>query len=293
MSRPDAYRPVTPGMRALLIAAATLVFLAGVQLMLFPLRTARYFAWTIQPPMTAVFLGGSYWSSLVFEWTAARRQRWADARIAVPTVFIFTSLTLVATVLHRDRFHFGAANEASTRIVTWLWLAIYAVVPILMAVLWVNQARVSGVDGPRTRRLPGAVRAVIGAEALALLGIGGALFFAPHRTAGIWPWILTPLTARAVGAWCLGLGVAAAHAVWEDDVGRLRPAAAAFVAFGVLQALSLARHGGDLDWARPAAYVYVGFLASAATVGAAVLRLDRQEPSSEVTGPPGRAPEPP
>ena len=37
-------------MRALLVAAAVLVFLAGVQLFVFPLRTETYFAWTVLRP---------------------------------------------------------------------------------------------------------------------------------------------------------------------------------------------------------------------------------------------------
>ena len=47
-------------MRALLAVAAVLVFLAGTQLFVFSTRTARYFAWTIDPPMTAAFLGAHY-----------------------------------------------------------------------------------------------------------------------------------------------------------------------------------------------------------------------------------------
>ena len=134
-------KELTPGMRRLLVVAAVLVFLAGVQLFLFPLRTATYFAWTVLPPMTAVFLGAAYWSSMVFEASAARARVWADARISVPTVFVFTTLTLVATLVHRDKFHFGAENPFSTRLVTWIWLGIYVVVPILMVVLAVVQIR--------------------------------------------------------------------------------------------------------------------------------------------------------
>lgn len=258
-------------MRALLWVAGVLVFLAGVQLFVFPLRTATYFAWTIEPPMTAVFLGAAYWSSLAFEWTAARRRWWCDARIAVPTVFVFTALTLVATLVHVDRFHFGAEHDTSTRVVTWVWLAIYAVVPVLMVVLTWVQVRQPGVDRPRRQRLPRPLRAVLVLEAAGLLLVGLALFVVPDRSAGGWPWPLTPLTARAVGAWCLGLGVAAAHACWEDDVVRLRPAAVAFGWFAGLQSLALLRHGGDLDWARPTAWLYVLFLASAALIAAWVL----------------------
>src|SRR3954470_7030798 len=125
-------RLLLASMRRLLVVAAVLVFLAGVPLFVFPLRTERYFAWTIDVPMTAVFLGAAYWSSRAFEWSASRRRWWCDARIAVPTVFVFTTLTLVATLVHVDKFHFGAEHAGWTRVVTWAWLAIYAVVPVLM-----------------------------------------------------------------------------------------------------------------------------------------------------------------
>ena len=48
--------PVTRGMRVLLVVAAVLVFLAGLQLTVFPTRTAEWFSWTIDVPMTAVGL---------------------------------------------------------------------------------------------------------------------------------------------------------------------------------------------------------------------------------------------
>ena len=58
---------------------------------------------------------------------------------------------------------------------------------------------------------------------------------------------LTPLTARAVGAWLVGLGVAAAHARLLDDRASLRPLAITGVLFGVLQGLAALRFGEELD----------------------------------------------
>ena len=71
---------VTRPMRALLLVAAVLVFLAGLQLTVFPTRTADWFAWTIDVPMTAVFLGAAYWSSAVLEVAGARSSGWGRAR---------------------------------------------------------------------------------------------------------------------------------------------------------------------------------------------------------------------
>ena len=89
--KPVAVEPLVPGMRVLLYVAAVLVLLAGFQLFVFTDRTATYFAWTVRNPLAAAFLGGAYWASVSFEALAARQRIWANARIAVPTVLVFSS----------------------------------------------------------------------------------------------------------------------------------------------------------------------------------------------------------
>jgi hypothetical protein len=238
--------PLRPGMRVLLVVAGVLVLLAGVQLYLGPTRTDTWFAWTIGAPMTAVFLGASYWAAAVIEWVAASRRSWADARIAVPGVFVFTTLTLVVTLVHLGAFHLGPENAPATRAVTWAWITVYAAVPVLMATLWWRQARVTGPDPPRTAPLSALLRGTLVAQAAVLLPAGTWLLLAPTSAATWWPWPLTPLTGRAIGAWLVSLGVVAAHGLVERDAVRFRPAAAGSVAFLVLQVVALARFGDAL-----------------------------------------------
>jgi hypothetical protein len=258
---------ITPLMRWLFGVAAALVFLAGVQLFVFPLRTERYFAWTIASPMTAVFLGASYWSAVGLELVAARSATWERARVAVPAVFVFTTLTLVVTLGHLETFHLDAGLGRGTRLVTWAWLAVYTIVPVLMAVAWVIQRGSSTVVAAGSG-LPLLVRFVLLALATVLLGLGVALLIAPQWADAAWPWALTPLTGRAVGAWLVGLGTAAAHAVLLDDRSSLRPLAVTGVAFGVLQTLALVRHGDELDWSGAPAALYVAVLALLTAVSA-------------------------
>jgi hypothetical protein len=258
---------ITPLMRWLFGVAAALVFLAGVQLFVFPLRTERYFAWTIASPMTAVFLGASYWSAVGLELVAARSATWERARVAVPAVFVFTTLTLVVTLGHLETFHLDVGLGRGTRLVTWAWLAVYTIVPVLMAVAWVIQRGSSTVVAAGSG-LPLLVRFVLLALATVLLGLGVALLIAPQWADAAWPWALTPLTGRAVGAWLVGLGTAAAHAVLLDDRSSLRPLAVTGVAFGVLQTLALVRHGDELDWSGAPAALYVAVLALLTAVSA-------------------------
>lgn len=269
----DGARSV-PAIRWLLGFAALLVFLAGVQLYAFPLDTDTRFAWTIASPMTAVFLGASYWSAVGLELSGALARRWSVARVAVPAVFVFTSLTFVVTLLHLDKFHLAGGLATGTRAVTWAWIGVYAVVPVLLALAWVLQAR-AGTAVPPAAGLPTPVRLTLVALAVVLVAVGAALLIAPEWADAAWPWPLTPLTARAVGAWCVGLAVAAGHARLVDDAPSLGPVGITGVLFGVLQTIALVRHGTELDWASPAGAGYLVVLTAITAVGAWLLWASR------------------
>jgi hypothetical protein len=260
-------RPLTTGMKLMLIVASTLVFLVGIQLFVLTEHTDRYFAWTVNPPLTAAALGGAYWASSVMELLASRQRTWAQARIAVPAVLMFTTLTLVTTFLHLDRFHLGRRFAVATQVVTWVWIAVYALVPVLMGILLVFQRRASGVEVPRRNSLPRWLRVILGLHAVVMFSLGLGLFLDPGATLALWPWMLTPLTARAIGAWLLGLGLAAAHATAENDWGRVAVAIHSYVLLGVLEFVALIRYPNTVDWGRPATWVYILFLVSFLLVG--------------------------
>jgi hypothetical protein len=268
---PAAVKPLASGVRWLLLAAAVLVLLAGIQLFVFTGQTGTHFAWTISNPLAAAFLGAGYWASVAIEALAGRQAAWANARIAVPAVLVFTVLTLVATLLHLDKFHFGGSFAAGTQIVTWAWIAIYVLVPLLMLIGLAVQARIPGQDPPRSAPLAGWVYGALTVQAVGLFGFGVALFAAPAQTAPLWPWKLTPLLAQVTGAWLIGLGVAAAHALLERDALRFRPAAVGSVLLAVLQSIALARYPHLFEWRSPAGIVYLIFLATMLMTGAAGL----------------------
>jgi hypothetical protein len=262
-------------MRTLLYVAAVLVFLAGCQLFIFTGRTASYFAFTIHNPLAAAFLGAGYWASAPFETLAARQRVWANARIAVPTVLVFTLLTLAATLTHLGTFHLGSQFAISTRLVTWAWLAIYILVPLMMLVILVVQLRTPGGDPPRSAPLPGWLCGLLAVQALVLLGLGVALLVAPGLPHSWWPWKLTPLLAPATGAWLIGFGLAAAQEVAERDARRLLPASVGSIALAVLQLIALARYPGRFEWSSAGGVIYLALLAMMLITGGVGLALTR------------------
>lgn len=263
---PRPFRATTPGMRRMLFVASVLVFIVGVPLTLLTEHTDVYFAWTIKSSLTVAFLGAAYWSSGVLELLAARETLWSRARIAVPAVLIFTALTLVITLIHIDKFHFTSTN-ALTLVGTWVWLLVYALVPIALGVLLVLQLRALGGDPPRRALLPVWVRSTLALNAAVMLLLGVALLLTPLAAAGLWPWALTALSGRAVGAWLVGLGVSAGQAVWENDLQRTRVMLISSIVFAALQFVALARYPGEFAWSSPAGWVYLLFLADLLAVG--------------------------
>lgn len=259
-------RTTTVAIQRMLLIASVLVFIVGIQLFILSEQTDTLFAWTIDPPLSAAFLGAAYWASFAMEFLASRRRVWANARIAVPAVLIFTGLTLVVTLLHLDRFHLASPNII-TRGAAWVWLLVYLIVPPLMTLLLFVQLRTPGGDPPRRSPLPSWVCLALAIHAVIMIPLGLALLVAPDATIGIWPWKLTPLVGRAIGAWSLALGIAAAHATWENDWARVQVATMSYIIFGVFELIALARYTGSVDWDRYTAWIYVLFLASVLVVG--------------------------
>ena len=76
----DPARATNPGVRAGLLAIAAVISLLGLSLYVLPAETDRFFAWTIATPLTAAYLGASYWASTTLAVACAAERDWARAR---------------------------------------------------------------------------------------------------------------------------------------------------------------------------------------------------------------------
>lgn len=262
-------------LRALSAVAFFLVLIAGLQLFVFAADTAHYFAWTMAPPLSAAFLGASYWSSIPLVVSAVLAPDWRHARIGYASVLTFTTLTLIVTLLHLDRFHF-ADPEPIAGVAAWAWLIVYVAVPPLLALALWWQARKAGMRTERVSPLPGFLRAIYAVVGLIVGVLGVEFLLFPATTAAWWPWALTPLAAGAAGAWFIAYAVAAASVVAANDRSPTLWSAVAFTSIGVLQLLAFALHAGDFNWSQPSAVPYVAFWIVVIVVGAATVMLVRR-----------------
>jgi hypothetical protein len=249
--------------------AALLALGAAFQTYVLTERTDDYFAWPIEPPITAAFLGGCYLASVTLLGISSRVGSWVEGRLAAPPVMVGALFLLTATLIHLDLFE-------KDHPVFWFWLAAYVLVPPVLLVFVLNQLRAPGEDPPPRVPLPGWARAGLALHAALLLGFGALMFAFPGAAEDIWPWTLTPLTSQALGAFLLAFGVTAAFAVRDNELTRLRGAALAYTVFGAAELIAVARYTGDIDFDDPAAWLYFGFMATVLLGGLALLALLRE-----------------
>ena len=271
MSEPESshheVRPVSRATKVMLCVFVALTALATNQLFVLSDHTDAWFAWTIKPPLTAAFLGGGYGAGFLMVLLALRTHAWAHARVPVVTVLVFSTLTLAATLLHRDRFHFGAAGLIA-RFAAWFWLGVYIVVPVALVLLAVRQQRMPGPDPERLQPLPRWLAAVLVLQGALMLVVGVVLFVSPAQSTTLWPWPLTPLTARVVAAWLIAFGIASMLALIERDLERLEISAVAYMLFGLLELVALVRYQDSVRWGSVAATVYLVLLITVVPTGA-------------------------
>ena len=93
------------------------------------------------------------------------------------------------------------------------------------------------------------------------------MLLAPDAATDIWPWALTPLVCRALGAFVLGVGLVALMVARDGEVVQVAGLARAYAALGVLQLLAVALHEPDLGGDDLATGIYLGFCGLIAASG--------------------------
>jgi hypothetical protein len=241
--------------------AILLVTSVGVFTFILATETERLFAWTINPPLTAAFLGANYFAAFFLALLGARERIWAYAAIAYVVSVVFTSMTLFATVLHLDKFNFDNVNG-------WLWTIVYVTVPPYLVLVGIAQLRLRGEDPPRTAPIPSWLVALVSVQAVIALVVGALLFLAPSTSDEIWSWTLTPLTSRTVAAWSFALFAGLGFTAWQRDWTRVRIATPTYVAIPVFQFIALARFSDTVDWSDVKLWAYVVYLGGVLVLGA-------------------------
>jgi hypothetical protein len=226
------------------------------------------FAWPIKPSLTALILGSVYLGGAYFFVRAARAQCWHTVKGGFPPVATFASLMGIATILHWGKF-------THSHVAFWLWVGLYFTTPFLVAGVWVVNRRLEDRTADEDDAVvPLAMGRIIGAIGVLAACTSAFLFLFPARAITLWPWTLTPLTARVMGA-IFALGIAAIGAFRERRWSAVRILLQVEMFMLALILIGAARAAGDVDQSNVLTWLFAtGFVA---VLGASVVFYVRME----------------
>jgi hypothetical protein len=266
----DRIFPITKIVAALVIPFLVLAFLI---LYLFPQESGQRFAWEINPYIMDIYMGAGYLGGSFLFLITLIGKRWHRVSAGFPAVTGFTIMMLIATILHWSRFdinHFPFQ----------LWLILYVVTPVLVPWLWWrNRVTDPKVPEPADVVMPAFVRVGVRLVGLALLLVSITSFIWPTVLIQVWPWTLTPLTARVLMGWGVLLGVGNIAISTDSRWSSWRVAVGSIFIWHFLYLIGSFIHAGDFkdgQWLNWYNLSVVGLLAATAVLYAWVKTTQRR-----------------
>jgi hypothetical protein len=257
--------PVTHALAAFIVPFLVVAF---VVLYGYPRDTDHLFAWTIKPPMTPMTLGAVYLGGAYFFVRAFRATSWHTVKGGFVAVGTFASLMGVSTIIHWDRFNHG-------HVAFWLWAGLYFTTPFLVWGVWATNRRRGDTAGPDDVLLPPGARLVMAATAALAVVAGLFLFLLPDRAIDVWPWALTPLTARVLGAVFM-LGIAGLGVLTDARWSAARLMLQVQVFMFALILIAGARAHADFDASNLLTWLFLGGFVGALVAAVSLsVRMDR------------------
>jgi len=210
-----------------------------------PADTQTNFAWPIQSVVMAAVLGGFYITSAPLFFLPLLAKRWEMIRTMILPTALFSTMQLVATIIHWDKFSVGS-------IPFYVWFASYLLPPpiFISGYLW-HQRRTASRFGSSEDPLPVWLNRLL-IICGGLLTIGAILVFIfPALLIPIFPWQLTPLTARSFSAWLIAVGTLMLSMSRENDRTRSRLATPMLILILPALLLQMVRFANEVNWSNP------------------------------------------
>jgi hypothetical protein len=246
---------VTHGQRIFFGFVLALAGYVGIWGMFLPNDVSRVLPFTV-PPLHSRFLGAMYLSGATFMILGMLAREWAEVRVVVPMIAIWTGTLGIVSLFHLEGFDWE-------RVQVWIWFAAYIGYPLVAAwIAWKQRTQTTRSSGPGfSLALRGYL--LIQGGLVTLLAL--SLLLAPSTLARVWPWTITPILAHIYGAPFLSYGLGSLYAARQRRWREVRIVIYATLVFALGVLLASLLHSALFDFGGPAAWIWFGGFGLATT----------------------------
>jgi hypothetical protein len=215
---------------------------AGVLFFLWPAESATLWPWPL-PALAARFMGSLFIAGAGCSLVCLRYARGlfvmillaaGDTLIALAGLFAVAELGLTPAMI--------------------VFLAFYLGVALLLVV-----ALLPGVGSGATvdtNTVPSALRLFFLVHLIVVLPVGITMFFLPQWAQSLWPWRMTPINVRFLGAFFLGAALISIWALRQRSPEPLLPVLVLYALFATLATIASLIHIRLFDTARVATWAF-------------------------------------
>jgi hypothetical protein len=226
-----------------------------------PANSATNFAWPINPVVMAAVLGAFYITSAPLFLLPSFAKRWENIRVMILPAALFCTVQLAATFLHWDKFSVGTTPF-------YVWFASYLLPPpiFLAAYLW-HQHKAGTQAALSNDPIPSWLHRLLIICGSLLTLIAVLTFFFPGFLISVFPWQLTPLTARSLSGWLIAAGTLMISMARENDRTRARLATPMLILILPVLLMQMLRFADQVHWGNPVLWIGLFLFAVAGFCG--------------------------
>lgn len=247
----DRILPINRFLHALFVVLVAPFF---VGLIFFAEHTDKNFAWPIKPRMSAMMFGSLYLAVIYTYTRFVFAKKWHHVALIIWATLPVLSTLGVVTLMYWDKF-----TGPPGPFIVW-FVAYLCVPPILACTLYLNSRHDPGTPDAVDVEVPTSINWSTGVIGVIFGIVGLALIIFPDQMIALWPWPLSPLTARGVGALFAAPTFVHALALFETRWSALRVVSEGALVWFAMILISVIRCWDEFDTSRWTCWAFVGIL---------------------------------
>jgi hypothetical protein len=225
--------------------------LAGLLFFFLPGESAKVWPWPL-PPLAARFMGSLFVGGAACSMACVRARRTEGLLVMV---LLALGDTLIAL---SGLFAIEAVGVTPSMI---FFLVFFLGIALFLAIVFLPEVGTKAT--PQGSPVPGSLRTFFFIHLLVVLPVGFAMFLLPDWAQLHWPWKMTPINVRFIGAFFFGAAVISVWALCQRSQEVVLPVLVLYAVFATLATVASLIHIGLFDparlvtWAFFALYVFV------------------------------------
>ena len=239
---------VTRGQKIYFAAVGLLALWVGIWGYFIPTHVDEAIPWMV-PPLHARFLGAMYFSGATFMVGCMLARRWAEVRVILPMIAIWTGMLFIVSLFYLNEFDYSHTQ-------VWVWFSAYFFYPIIA--LWLMWQERATDMSPTGAVLPKWANTYLLGQGSLVTILALGLLFLPNFMVTVWPWKITPLLAQLYSAPFLSYGIGSLMLARRQRWLEIRVAVTAMLVFAVFVLLASIIHLELFSIADTADWLWLG-----------------------------------